>query len=86
MFGLDTVKLLPSGRYTHSAAAVQQTEAAWRDYEARLTQVKKVTIVRGQQALATAPAAGKILTPGQSFKARLAYDAVNLYVRYEVTS
>jgi hypothetical protein len=68
------------------AAAVQQTEAAWRDYEARLTQVKKVTIVRGQQALATAPAAGKILTPGQSFKARLAYDAVNLYVRYEVTS
>lgn len=84
--GLETVKLLGGGTYKHSEAAVQQTVAAWRDHEARLAKAKKVTIVRGRQALATAPSAGKILTPGQSFTARLAYDADNLYVRYDVAA
>jgi hypothetical protein len=36
--------------------------------------------------MATAPTVSRLLTNDQSFKARLAYDAKNLYVQYEVVS
>jgi hypothetical protein len=58
---------------------VQKAAAAMRDYEAKLTKERELVVSKGLDALASAPAVEKVLTPGQSFKARLAYDADNLY-------
>jgi DNA-binding beta-propeller fold protein YncE len=86
VFGLETVKRLPGGTFTLSEEDVQKAAAAMRDYEAKLTKERELVVSKGLDALASAPAVEKVLTPGQSFKARLAYDADNLYVRYEVVS
>ena len=86
VLGLETVRPLAGGSYVLSETDVRQAAAARRDRDARPEQAKKPVIVRGFQALDSAPAAEKTMTSGQSFKARLAYDSDNLSVRYEVTS
>ena len=86
VLGLDTVKYLIGGAYTHTEADVKQTTDALSQYQATLARTVKLILVRGEKALPTASTIERLLTNEQSFKARLAYDAQNLYVQYNVVS
>lgn len=86
ILGLDTVKRLAGGRYIHTEEAAKQAAEALADYQRALAKSKRLTIVRGRAALATAPAISKPVDAARSFTARAAYDERNLYVAYEVNS
>jgi DNA-binding beta-propeller fold protein YncE len=86
VFGLETVKYLAGGTYTHTEADVKATTDALTQYQAALARTMRLVIVRGAKALPTAPVVERVLTNDQSFKARMAYDAQNLYVHYDVVS
>ena len=86
VLGLESMKMLPGGSYTLSPEDVKIAADAQRDFAATLAKRKTITIVRGRNALDSAPSADKQMTADQSFKARMAYDEKNLYVRYEVES
>jgi hypothetical protein len=86
VLGLDTVQDLPGGVYVHTPAQVATAKAAQDAYTAALAGPRPVRLVRGRDALATAAPVSKTIDGGRGFTARLAYDAENLYVRYEVTS
>jgi hypothetical protein len=65
---------------------VKRAADAVRDYQTTLTRTKKFIIVRGAKALKLSQPAEKVLTPEQSFKTRMAYDANNMYIQYDVTT
>ena len=86
VLGLDTVQPLAGGDYEHtdeaSATAAQAIEA-WR---AAMAGQRQLTIVHGRAALDAASPVGKAVDGGRAFEVRAAYDAENLYLRYDVTS
>jgi hypothetical protein len=84
VFGLDTVKYLSGGTYTLTDDDVKKAADALRDYQASLIKSTRFIIVRGANALKYSAPAEKVLTPEQAFKARMAYDANNLYVQFDV--
>ncbi len=87
ILGLDTVKRLPGGKYNLPQEDVQKAKAAMDQYQARLAKSQKLRIVRGgRKALDVAQAVKKVNSISQGFEARAAYDAENLYVRFDVTS
>ncbi len=86
VLGLDTVKDLPGGVYRHTDAMVARARDAQAAYAAALGASKQALVARGRPALEVAGAVGKQLEDGRGFEARLAYDAENLYVRFEVTA
>jgi len=86
VLNLDTIKDLPGGVYHHSQGHVAQAKAAQEAYAAALEDAQRLTIVRGRAALDVAEPVEKTLEGGRGFAVRLAYDADNLYVRYDVTA
>ena len=54
-------------------------------YRAALSRSQRLIIVRGRKALDTAQSVKKTDSLTQGFEARAAYDAQNLYLRYDVT-
>jgi len=86
VLGLDTVAYLSGGVYTHTDTDVLRTTEALTHYQAALARTVKMVIVRGEHELSVAPVISRVLNADQSFKARMAYDAQNLYVQYDVVS
>ena len=84
--GLDTVQDSPGGAYLHTDEMVQTAREAQAAYAAALEGAKRLVIVRERKALDVADPVGKTLEDGRGFQARMAYDAENLYVRYDVTA
>ncbi len=84
--GLDTVQDLPGGVYRHSEELVAKAQEAQAAYAAAVGGVRQLLVARGRPALEVGESAGKKLEDGRAFAARLAYDADNLYVRFEVTA
>jgi len=86
ILGLDTVKRLPGGTFTHSDADAKKAADALADYERLRARSQRLDIVRGRTALALSKGVSKPVDATRSFTARAAYDAQNLYVCYEVKS
>ena len=84
VLGLDTIQDLPGGVYVHTPEMVEKTKQAQAAYAAALKGEKRLVIAQGKQALDTAAPVGKTLEDGRNFATRMAYDADNLYVRYDV--
>ncbi len=85
VLGLDTIKDLPGGTYIHTEEQVAKAREAKRQYEAAMDGQGDIRIFRGRKALEEAQPVGKDLEGGRGFKARVAYDDKNLYVRFDVT-
>jgi hypothetical protein len=87
VLGLDTVTDLPGGVYRHTEEMVARARAAQDAYAAAIAGTRSVRIVPGgQAALAAAPTASRQIEGGRGFEARAAFDAENLYVRFDVTT
>jgi hypothetical protein len=87
IFGLDTVKRLPGGTYTHSDADVQRCVQAQADYAAQLTRAARFELGRGGRAgLDAAKEMRKVVDAARQFTVRATYDATHLYVQYNVSS
>jgi hypothetical protein len=83
VLGLETIKDLPGGTYVHTPELAQKAEQAQREY--RLAMAAANQIVIGKD-ITTAKTVEKELEDGRAFKVKLAHDAKNLYVDYEVNS
>jgi hypothetical protein len=81
--GLDTVKDLPGGAYVHTPELAAKAEQAQREY--RLAMAAASRIVIGKD-LATAKTVEKELEAGRAFRVKVARDARNLLVEYQVNS
>jgi len=86
ILGLDTVKRLPGGEYTLTAAAVQQAAEALAVYDRNKAKAQRLDIVRGRQAIDYTKGITRPVDAARSFAARTAYDEKNFYVAYEVSS
>lgn len=86
VFGLGSVEPLPGGVYEVTAADADLAAAKNKDYKALMARSRKLTIVRGRSALDGAEAVAKSVDGARRFEARVAYDATNLYVRFDVTA
>jgi hypothetical protein len=62
--------------------AADQLEA----YKTAIARSQRLTIVRGEKALDTAKPVSKAVDSNRQFEARAAYDATNLYLRFDITS
>jgi hypothetical protein len=85
VLGLETVKRLEGGTYTISEPDARRAVEAAAAFEAEVSHSAALDIARGREGLESAPAVGKAVHSRQSFLARAAYDATNLYVQVEVT-
>ncbi len=81
--GLDTIKDLPGGTYVHTPELAAKAEQAARDYKLAIAAGNRIVI---GTSLETASAVTKELDSGQGFTAKLARDAANLLVEFDVTS
>ena len=86
ILGLDTVKRLDGGKYTHSEKDMKAAADALAEYERAKARSQRLDIVRGRSGLDAAKAVGKAVDGSRSFTARAAYDDKNLYVAYEVAA
>jgi hypothetical protein len=86
VLGLDTVKRLPDGEYTFTAADAKKALDAQTEYRAKLAKLQRLAITRGRNSLDSGKPVGKSINPQRGFTARAACDAENLYIRYDVTS
>lgn len=85
VMGLDALRDIPGGTYTHTEEAVAQARAAKTAYEASLVGNPEPRIVPGgKAALADAPSSSIEIEGDRAVAVRLAYDAENLYLRYDV--
>jgi sugar lactone lactonase YvrE len=81
--GLDTIKDLPGGTYVHTPELAAKAEQAQRDYKMAMAAGNRIVIAKD---LAAAKAVQKELENGWGFKAKVARDAKNLLLDYEVVS
>jgi hypothetical protein len=86
VYGLNSVEPLTGGTYELSAADATLAATKFNEYKALLARSHKLTIVRGRTALDGAEPVSKALDGARRFEARAAYDATNLYVRFDVTA
>jgi len=86
VLGLDTIKDLPGGAYVHTDEHVARARKAQREYLAATAEQKEIRIVRGRDRLDDAAPAVRKIEGDRGFEARVAYDARNLYVRFDVTA
>lgn len=86
ILGLDTVKRLPGGAYTHTEEHAKLAADALADYERAKAKAQRLEIVRGRPALDLARGVTKTVDATRAFTARAAYDEKNLYVAFDVTS
>lgn len=83
VLGLDTIKDLPGGKYEHTPELARKAEEAQREY--RLAMAAANQIVIGKD-IATAKTVEKEMEAGRAFKVKVARDAKNLNIEYEVNS
>jgi hypothetical protein len=81
--GLDTIKDLPGGTYSITPEFAAKAEAAQREYKMALAAGNRIVIGKD---LADAKTVQKELENGWGFKAKVAHDAKNLLLDYEVVS
>ncbi len=81
--GLDTIKDLPGGNYVHTPELAAKAEAAQREYKMTLAAGNRIVIGKD---LVGAKTVQKELENGWGFKAKVARDAKNLLLDYEVVS
>ena len=81
--GLDTIKDLPGGSYVHTPELAAKAEQAQREYKMALAAGNRIVIGKD---LAAAKTVQKELENGWGFKAKVARDAKNLLLDYEVVS
>jgi len=86
VYGLGTVEPLAGGAYELSAEDAALAATTLNEYKAQLARSHKLTIVRGRTALDGAEPVAKTVDAARRFEARAAYDAANLYVRFDVTA
>ncbi len=86
VYGLNSVEPLTGGTYELSAADATLAATKLSEYKALIARSHKLTIVRGRTALEGAEPVAKSLDGARRFEARAAYDATNLYVRFDVTA
>ena len=86
VFGLGSVEPITGGVYEVTAADAELAAAKNSEYKALMARSRKLTIVRGRSALDGAEAVAKSVDGARKFEARVAYDATNLYVRFDVTT
>jgi hypothetical protein len=86
VFGLDSVAPLAGGVYEVTTADAELAKAKNDEYKALIARSRKLTIVRGRTALDGAEAVAKSVDNARRFEARAAYDATNLYVRFDITA
>ncbi|MBC2602951.1 sugar-binding protein [Puniceicoccus vermicola] len=84
VLNLDTVKDLEGGIYHHSNEQVELAAAAMEEYNAFIADTKRLIIVRGKSALETSQPVGRSVDSNRGFKARVAYDAENMYFKFDV--
>ncbi len=83
VMGLETIKDLPGGTYVHTPELAQKAEQAQREYKLALAAGKQIVIGTD---LAVAKTVEKELETGPAFKVKVARDAQNLLLDYEVVS
>lgn len=87
VLGLDTIRDLPGGEYVHTEAKVAEARRALEAYEAALAGARELRILPGgREALEDAELATRELEGDRGLAAAMAYDAENLYIRYEIQS
>lgn len=86
VLGLDTVQPLAGGTYEHTAASAEMAAASIAEYTAKIQRQQQLTIVRGRTALDLAQPISAAVDSDRKFEVRAAYDADNLYLRYDVTT
>lgn len=86
VLGLDSVEPLRGGVLELTAADVALAKTQLDEYKATLARGRKLTIARGRTALDTAEPLVRSLDLLRRFEVRAAYDANNLYLRYDVTA
>ncbi len=84
LLGLNTIKPLPGGTLVINGSDAAKVAKAHAEYTALLAKQEGLTIAREKSSLDTAKSVGKQLESTRGFKATLAYDRNNLYVRYTV--
>ena len=85
LLGLETIERLHGGRYVLSEEDAAKVAAAQAG-AAGAGMPSEVAIGTGKRSLQTASAVGKDLEGTRAFRARLAYDAKNLYARFTVNA
>jgi hypothetical protein len=83
VLGLDSIEDLPGGTYEHTPELAARAEQAQRDYKLALAAANRIVIGTD---LGTAAAVTKELESGQGFTAKLARDASDLLVEFDVAS
>ncbi len=86
VLGLENVQTLKGGTYEHTAEAVQSTTQALAEWKAAIAGDAQMTVVRGLDTLDNAKPIGKEIEGDRGFDVSMAYDDVNLYIHYDVTS
>ena len=87
VLGLDGIEDLPGGVMLHTEEQVATARRAKEEHEVLIAGTREVRIVSGgKAALATAPSMTREVEGNRGFESRVAYDAVNLYVQFDVTA
>lgn len=85
ILGLDTLQDLPGGTYVHTAAHLELAQDSYNKYLAVREGIQTIRIAAGgHAALENAEPVRVRIEGNEGFTARMAYDAENLYVHYEV--
>jgi hypothetical protein len=83
VLGLDSIKDLPGGEYDYTQKLYEKAEKALYEYKQAMAAANSIVIGKD---IATAKTAEKDLEAGRAFKVKMARDAKNLYIDYEVKS
>ena len=86
VLGIETLQDLTGGTYVHTEKDLEVARKAYQEYMEEKEGAESIRIVRGRDGLADAPSVQKRIEGNRGFKARMAYDEDNLYVRYDVES
>ena len=85
--GLNSVRYLEGGTYEVTGAMTEKARTAWQEYERKKSEKQALVIARGgREGLEEAEGISVDAGPNRSFTAGAAYDAENLYVRFEVSA
>jgi len=83
VLGLETIRDLPGGTYEHTSEKVARAEQALREYKMAIAAANRIVI---GSDIESARSVEKELDTGAFFKVKVARDAQNLIVDYEVKS
>jgi hypothetical protein len=86
VFGLDTVKPLPSREFALTAADVKTAVDVLADYNAKSGKAGRLVIAADRKALDSASPVGKSLDGARRFTARVARDEQHLFISFDVTA